>query len=76
MLNRPAAPCMFGRASKMGAAPITPAGALQHAHVSIAPGGAYGPDGEDFVRLSLVTKEPRIEEALDRLRRWHESRSR
>ncbi len=51
-------------------------GALQHAHVSIAPGGAYGPDGEDFVRLSLVTKEPRIEEALDRLRRWHESRSR
>ena len=47
-------------------------GALQHAHVSIAPGGTYGPDGDNYVRFSLVNKEPRIEEALDRLRRWQE----
>ncbi|MCY4008280.1 MAG: aminotransferase class I/II-fold pyridoxal phosphate-dependent enzyme [Anaerolineaceae bacterium] len=51
-------------------------GALQHAHVSIAPGGTYGPDGEDYVRFSLVNPEPRIQEALDRLRRWQEIRSR
>ena len=50
-------------------------GALQHAHVSVAPGGTYGPDGDQFVRFSVVTKEPRIKEALDRLRRWQEMRN-
>ena len=50
-------------------------GALQHAHVSVAPGGAYGPDGDAFVRLSLVRKEARIQQALDRLRRWRETDS-
>ena len=50
-------------------------GALQHAHVSVAPGAAYGPDGKSFVRLSLVTKEARIQEALSRLSRWRDMQS-
>jgi LL-diaminopimelate aminotransferase len=42
---------------------------LEQAHVVISPGGAYGPNGEGFFRISLTTREERLLEAVERLRR-------
>jgi LL-diaminopimelate aminotransferase len=33
----------------------------------ISPGGAYGPSGEGFVRISLTVADERLEEAVDRI---------
>jgi LL-diaminopimelate aminotransferase len=41
---------------------------LEQAAVAISPGGAYGPNGEGFFRISLTTPEDRLLEALERLR--------
>lgn len=45
--------------------------ALVSAHVSIAPGGAYGPGGNDYVRISLGTPDDRLDTALERLKKWY-----
>jgi LL-diaminopimelate aminotransferase len=45
--------------------------ALAQAHVAVAPGGAYGPGGERFVRISLSVPDNRLDEALNRLREWY-----
>jgi LL-diaminopimelate aminotransferase len=42
---------------------------LERAAVVISPGGAYGPSGEGFFRLSLTTPDERLLEAVERLRR-------
>jgi LL-diaminopimelate aminotransferase len=42
---------------------------LEHAAVAISPGGAYGPSGEGFFRISLTTPEDRLLTALERIRR-------
>jgi LL-diaminopimelate aminotransferase len=42
---------------------------LEHAAVVISPGGAYGPNGEGFFRISLTTPDDRLLEAVERLRR-------
>jgi LL-diaminopimelate aminotransferase len=41
---------------------------LERAAVVISPGGAYGPNGEGFFRISLTTPDDRLIEAVDRLR--------
>jgi LL-diaminopimelate aminotransferase len=41
---------------------------LEHAAVVISPGGAYGPNGEGFFRISLTTPDERLLEAVARLR--------
>jgi LL-diaminopimelate aminotransferase len=41
---------------------------LEHAAVVISPGGAYGPNGEGFFRISLTTPDDRLLEAVERLR--------
>jgi LL-diaminopimelate aminotransferase len=41
---------------------------LEAAAVVISPGGAYGPSGEGFFRISLTTPEERLIEAVERLR--------
>jgi len=43
--------------------------ALREAHVSLAPGAAYGSCGEGYVRVSLTNADERLGEAIDRLRR-------
>ena len=48
--------------------------ALDQAHVSLAPGGAYGPGGDRYVRISLCAPDEKIEAALDRLRDWYFAR--
>jgi LL-diaminopimelate aminotransferase len=41
---------------------------LEHAAVVISPGGAYGPNGEGFFRISLTTPDGRLLEAVERIR--------
>jgi LL-diaminopimelate aminotransferase len=41
---------------------------LEQAGVVITPGGAYGPNGEGFFRISLTTPDDRLIEAVQRLR--------
>jgi LL-diaminopimelate aminotransferase len=40
---------------------------LEEAGVVISPGGAYGPNGEGFFRISLTTPDDRLVEAVERL---------
>ena len=40
---------------------------LDRAGVVISPGGAYGPSGEGFFRISLTTPDERLVEAVERL---------
>ncbi|HLI31270.1 MAG TPA: LL-diaminopimelate aminotransferase [Solirubrobacteraceae bacterium] len=40
---------------------------LERAAVVVSPGGAYGPSGEGWFRISLTTPEERLEEAIERL---------
>jgi LL-diaminopimelate aminotransferase len=47
--------------------------ALQGALVAFAPGSAYGPGGNDFVRISLGISDDRLTSALERLTRWYSS---
>ena len=42
---------------------------LEQAAVIISPGGAYGPNGEGFFRISLTTPDDRLREAVERLGR-------
>jgi len=44
--------------------------ALDGAHISMAPGTIYGPDGDDFVRISIGMSDARIDEGLERLKSW------
>ncbi len=41
---------------------------LEAAAVVISPGGAYGPGGEGFFRISLTTPDDRLLEAVERIR--------
>jgi LL-diaminopimelate aminotransferase len=40
---------------------------LEQASVVISPGGAYGPSGEGWFRISLTTPDERLREAVERL---------
>ena len=40
---------------------------LEEAAVVVSPGGAYGPNGEGFFRISLTTPDDRLTEAVERL---------
>jgi LL-diaminopimelate aminotransferase len=44
------------------------------AHVSIAPGAAYGPGGEQYIRISLTITEERLAEGIKRLKNWYQNR--
>jgi LL-diaminopimelate aminotransferase len=41
---------------------------LEESGVAISPGGAYGPNGEGFFRISLTIDDDRLREAVGRLR--------
>jgi LL-diaminopimelate aminotransferase len=41
---------------------------LERAAVVISPGGAYGPNGEGYFRISLTTPDERLLEAVERIR--------
>jgi LL-diaminopimelate aminotransferase len=42
---------------------------LEEAAVVVSPGGAYGPHGEGFFRISLTCPDDRLMEAVERLGR-------
>jgi LL-diaminopimelate aminotransferase len=41
---------------------------LEESAVVISPGGAYGPNGEGWFRISLTVPDERLTEAVERLR--------
>jgi LL-diaminopimelate aminotransferase len=41
---------------------------LEESGVAVSPGGAYGPNGEGFFRISLTVSDERLREAVERLR--------
>jgi LL-diaminopimelate aminotransferase len=41
---------------------------LDETGVVVSPGGAYGPNGEGFFRISLTTPDDRLTEAMERIR--------
>jgi LL-diaminopimelate aminotransferase len=41
---------------------------LEESGVAVSPGGAYGPNGEGFFRISLTVDDERLAEAVERLR--------
>ncbi|HYI79959.1 MAG TPA: LL-diaminopimelate aminotransferase [Thermoleophilaceae bacterium] len=41
---------------------------LEESAVVVSPGGAYGPNGEGFFRISLTVPDDRLTEAMERLR--------
>lgn len=49
--------------------------ARQQAHVSLAPGIAYGPGGENYIRISVSVPDERLSVALDRLKTWYAART-
>ncbi|ASS76259.1 LL-diaminopimelate aminotransferase [Tumebacillus algifaecis] len=40
---------------------------LEQAHVMVAPGVGFGPSGEGYVRVGLLTSEQRLQEAVERM---------
>jgi LL-diaminopimelate aminotransferase len=42
---------------------------LDETGVVLSPGGAYGPNGEGFFRISLTTPDDRLAEAMERIRK-------
>jgi LL-diaminopimelate aminotransferase len=40
---------------------------LEEANVIVAPGNAYGPSGEGYIRISLATPDDRLAEAISRI---------
>jgi LL-diaminopimelate aminotransferase len=48
--------------------------ALEHAHVALVPGSAYGPDGVNYIRFSVGMEDRAFSEALERLKHWWASR--
>jgi aspartate/methionine/tyrosine aminotransferase len=43
---------------------------LEHAHVAVTPGAAFGPNAEGYLRFSYAASVERIEEGLHRLGRF------
>ena len=41
---------------------------MQEAHVIVAPGNGYGPDGEGYIRISLTSPDSLILEAVRRIK--------
>jgi alanine-synthesizing transaminase len=47
---------------------------LEHAEVAIAPGRAFGENGEDCFRIALVENEHRLRQAIRNIKRFTEQR--
>ncbi|MGO4886968.1 pyridoxal phosphate-dependent aminotransferase [Anaerobacillus sp. MEB173] len=44
---------------------------LREAYVAVAPGIGFGKEGDQYVRVALLTEEDRLQEAVDRLEKLH-----
>jgi LL-diaminopimelate aminotransferase len=63
------APVPAGRTSESFAEAL-----LEQTGVCFSPGTFFGDEGEGYLRISLGTPTGRVEEAMDRLRKWGDSR--
>jgi len=45
--------------------------ALTEAHVTFAPGSAYGPDGKGYIRISLGVEDNQLNQAINNLKSWY-----
>jgi (5-formylfuran-3-yl)methyl phosphate transaminase len=64
---------VFADASRWGSDSLAlSARLLAEAHVAAAPGVDFGPGGQGFLRFSYATSLDRLEEGVERLRRWSE----
>ncbi|MCD4830639.1 MAG: aminotransferase class I/II-fold pyridoxal phosphate-dependent enzyme [Anaerohalosphaeraceae bacterium] len=43
---------------------------MEHANVAIAPGRAFGENGEDYMRIALVENEQRLRQAIRNIKRY------
>lgn len=43
---------------------------LQNTGIAVIPGSAFGVCGEGYIRIALVQPEDRLEEAVDRIKKW------
>jgi alanine-synthesizing transaminase len=43
---------------------------MEHAEVAVAPGRAFGENGEDYVRIALVENELRLKQAVRNISRF------
>ncbi|GIK27452.1 MAG: aminotransferase class I/II-fold pyridoxal phosphate-dependent enzyme [Chloroflexi bacterium] len=48
--------------------------ALVEAHVSLAGGAAYGPDGTDWIRFSIGVPDDQFDDAIRRLKEWYSAK--
>jgi bifunctional pyridoxal-dependent enzyme with beta-cystathionase and maltose regulon repressor activities len=42
--------------------------------VSFGPGAAYGPGGEDYIRISITIEDDKLDRALSQLETWYTTR--
>jgi LL-diaminopimelate aminotransferase len=49
--------------------------ALMDAHVTFAPGAAYGPGGDGYLRISLGVDDQELDTAIQNLKSWYARRS-
>ena len=47
---------------------------MEHADVAIAPGRAFGENGEDYMRIALVENEQRLRQAIRNINRFHQEK--
>jgi alanine-synthesizing transaminase len=47
---------------------------MEHAEVAIAPGRAFGENGEDYMRIALVENEQRLRQAIRNISRFVQQR--
>ncbi|HII02333.1 TPA: pyridoxal phosphate-dependent aminotransferase [Methanosarcinaceae archaeon] len=57
----------FADVSEFGSGTEVAEKLLKEAHVAVTPGIAFGPSGENFLRISYATSVDRISEALERM---------
>jgi LL-diaminopimelate aminotransferase len=47
---------------------------LDKANLAVTPGTGYGSAGEGYIRLSITVPDDRLDEGINRLMKWHESK--
>ena len=47
---------------------------MEHAEVAVAPGRAFGENGENFVRIALVENEQRLRQAVRNINRYNQEK--
>ena len=47
---------------------------MEHAEVAIAPGRAFGENGENYMRIALVENEQRLRQAIRNISRYNQEK--